>query len=87
MVRDHLEAFISGSHGLEDFLERMERTLLRLVNVGLVHLISQEDDTVLLAKVDDLAHVLLAQALSSRVAGVDDHKSASVDTLLDSLIE
>lgn len=59
----------------------MEWTIPGLVDVRLIDFIGKEHKTLFLAKVDDFTHVFLAQALTSGVTRIDDHKGAYIDIL------
>eukprot|EP00953_Heterococcus_sp_UTEX-ZZ885_P011070 6422-Heterococcus_DN1.PRE.1 len=52
-----------------------------LVDVLLVHFISQQDQAVVVAELDKAAEVLLSQALPSRVARVNEHKASDAQPL------
>ena len=51
---DKLELVGDHRHALDDFLERMERQGLRVVDIVLVHLIGQQNNSVRMAKLRNL---------------------------------
>ena len=62
---------VRGSHGGEDFFERVERFVERVENVELVDFVGEEEDVVLVAETDDGSHVVLRKAVPRWVSWVD----------------
>lgn len=51
-------------------------TAYRRTDVGLVDLVSHEDDAIFLAEIDNFALVVVVEHVARRVAGVDHHKGS-----------
>mmetsp|Transcript_2823 Transcript_2823/g.5028 ORF Transcript_2823/g.5028 Transcript_2823/m.5028 type:complete len:361 (+) Transcript_2823:79-1161(+) len=57
---------------------RADEGPLILIDVLLVHLVTEQDNLLVVRELHQLAQVVLAQALSRRVSGVDEHHRADV---------
>lgn len=70
-------------HLAQDALEAVE---LANEDVGLVDLVSHEDDVLLAGKVNDSTDVLFGERGTGRVTRVDDNHAADIDTLGNGLV-
>jgi hypothetical protein len=62
-------------HGPEDLFETVERLVLLVEDVALVDLIGKKEDSLVVAELNDLLHVVQGQASTGRVSRVDDDQS------------
>lgn len=76
---------VNPPHLVEHLAHGNERMCLWVVDVILVDLISDNQDVVFVTKSDNLPQISLIHNLSSRVAGVDNNDSTSIETIFLSL--
>ena len=84
---EELERGIVGTHLVFDLLEGVEGLQILLVDILLIHLIGQQNNTPLVTESNNLLHIILRQDLAGGIARIDDDEGARNAALRDRRLE